>query len=372
MRKLSFLSLACVAVFCVSCSPVKHYDLELYRTTMNFHDDFKVMQLTDFHLGYEGDVNRNLKFIESSIKHAKPDLIVMTGDQFMFANTSIVNALFTKINSVCHELSTENEHITKFAVTFGNHDNQGDYHKYYINDTIKKFVITDGNEKEHRKYGAFIDFKDDDLFGYSNYFIDLVDPSTRNEDPNKEDVKYRLNIIDSNSYHFTGFKYGYDVIHEEQLQHAIDIYNRYDDKEYVGLAFFHIPFAEFATARDQYLNASDPSVYGRGVFGEGVSDPYTNNDSFKKLRSANIHGYFVGHDHVNYCDLIFNAESSNVEEKALFSYGVKSTEMIYHDDNMIGYKLINLKDGITEEEFLSVDYINNNIINVLDRGALYE
>jgi hypothetical protein len=39
---------------------------------------------------------------------------------------------------------------------------------------------------------------------------------------------------------------------------------------------------------------------------------------------------------------------------------------------MIGYKLINLKDGVTEEEFLSVDYINENFKNVLNRGHLYE
>ena len=71
MRKLNFLSLVFVAGFCVSCSGPKHYDIELYRSTMNFHDDFKVLQLTDLHLGYEGDINRNLDFMENSIKGVK-------------------------------------------------------------------------------------------------------------------------------------------------------------------------------------------------------------------------------------------------------------------------------------------------------------
>lgn len=372
MRKSSFITLSLVSAFCISCSPAKDYDVELYRTVMEFHDDFKVLQLTDIHLGFQGDVNKNLKFIEASIKDANPDLVVLTGDSFMYGNTGMVNNLFTTLNNVCNELSNKNEHITKFAFTYGNHDNQGDYHRYYINETIKKFVTESGKEKDHKKYAAFIDFEDDNLFGLTNYHIDLIDPNTKNEDPNKEDVKYRLTILDSNSYHFNGGKYGYDVIHEEQLQHAIDIYNHYDDKDYIGLAFLHIPFEEFFKAREQFLNAEDPSVFGRGEFGEGVSDPYTNNGSFDKLRSANIHAYFVGHDHINYCDLLYNATSDNVEEKAIFSYGVKSTDLIYNDENMVGYKLINLKDGITEEEFLSVNYINGNITNVTDRGGLYE
>ena len=364
MRKLNISSLILFSTLIVSCSPAKHYDVELYRTTMQFHDDFKVMQLTDIHLGHEGDVIKQLKFIETSIKEANPDLIVLTGDSFMFANTSMVNALFTTLNNVCNELSNKNEHITKFAFTYGNHDNQGDYHRYYINETIKKFVTVDGQEKEYRKYAAFIDFKDDDLYGLTNYHIDLVSK----DDSDKEDIKYRLNIIDSNSYYFNGFKYEYDVIHEDQLNHAKNIYEHYDDKEYIGLAFFHIPFEEFATAKEQYLSSSNKDEVGRGEFGEGVSDPYINNGSYQKLRDAKVHAYFVGHDHVNYSDIIFNATSDDVNDKALFSYGVKSTEMIYHDDNMIGYKLINLKENVNEEEFLTMDYVNKNIINVLDRG----
>ena len=365
MRKLNFLAIAAVASFCVSCSAPVDYKVEDYRTTMQFHDNFKVMQLADLHLGVQGDTVGQLNFIETLIKHANPDLIVLTGDQFMLANTVIVNKLFERLNIICDELSNKNEHITKFAMTYGNHDFEGDYHRFYINNTIKKFVTSDGKEKEHKKYAAFIDYNDDNLEGLTNYFIDLLNPS------NPNDIKYRINILDSNSYHFTGIKYEYDVIHEDQLQHMNEIYNTYDDKDYIGLAYFHIPFEEFYTAREQFLNADDPSIFGRGEFKEGVSDPYINNGSFEKMRKSNIHAYFVGHDHINHCDLLFNATSDNVEDKAIFSYGVKSTDMIYHDKNMLGYKLVNLKDNISEEEFLSIDYINNNIFDVVDMGGYY-
>jgi hypothetical protein len=39
---------------------------------------------------------------------------------------------------------------------------------------------------------------------------------------------------------------------------------------------------------------------------------------------------------------------------------------------MMGYKLINLKDVDNIEDFLNIEYINENFINVIDRGDLYE
>ena len=120
-------------------------------------------------------------------------------------------------------------------------------HRYYINDVIKQYATTDGKEVEDDKYAAFIDYEDDNLNGLANYYIDLVDSN------NKEDVKYRLHIIDSNSYHYVGPKYKYEVILEDQLKHVRNIYNNAtEDKDYIGLAFFHIPFYEFEEVKVQY------------------------------------------------------------------------------------------------------------------------
>ena len=115
-----------------------------------------------------------------------------------------------------------------------------------------------------------------------------------------------------------------------------------------------------------------PSEAGQGEFREGVGDPGYDNGAFTSMRESNILAYFVGHDHINYCDIIYNHDDSNVANKAIFSYGVKSTDQIYHDDDMLGYKLINLKDNMTNETFLDINYINENFINVIDRGVYYE
>lgn len=370
MKKRIIIPLILLSASCASCAP-KEYGVANYRTTMEFHDNFRVMQLTDLHLGIQGNVARDLKFVASSIDDANPDLIVVTGDSFMYGTKGIVDSLFKMLNDKCKELTASHPgRLTKFAVTFGNHDNQGEYHRYYINDVIKQYATTDGKEIEDDKYAAFIDYEDDHLNGLANYYIDLVDSN------NKEDVKYRLHIIDSNSYHYVGPKYKYEVILEDQLTHVRNIYNNAtEDKDYIGLAFFHIPFYEFEEVKVQYNEAiknGTAHLIGQGEFREGVGDPYYNNGSFRSLRDSNIIGYFVGHDHINYCDIIYNANSNDIKDKAIFSYGVKSTDQIYHDDDMLGYKLINLKDNMTVDTFMNITYINENFINVIDRGDLYE
>lgn len=369
-KKMIIPALLCA--ICVSCGQGVGYKLKDYRTVMKFHDNFKVMQLTDLHLGLQGDLAKNLGFIGYNIDHADPDLIVITGDSMMYGTKGIVDNYIKYLNDKCQELSNKHpERITKFAITFGNHDNQGDYPRYYINNVVKKYVTEDGNELKDNKYAAFLDYENDNLSGLTNYFIDLVDDTTKSKD--EVDVKYRLHILDSNTYHYIGPKYRYEVIQEDQLAHLANIYqNATKDKDYVGMAFFHIPFIQFEELKDKYKADENRNSYGQGEFREGVGDPYYDNGSFRKMRDANIVSYFVGHDHINYSDIIYNHEDSDINNKAIFSYGVKSTDQIYHNDDMLGYKLINLRDNMTVEKFITIENINENFINVIDRGDYYD
>ena len=372
MKHKIIIPLLVVGLACTACSAPKSYNLEDYRTTMEFHDNFKVMQLTDLHLGVQGDLVRDLNFVSKLIDEANPDLIVVTGDSFMYGTKGIVNELFKFFNEKCKEHTAKHpERLTKFAVTFGNHDNQGDYPHYYIPREIQKYVTEDGKEVQDHKYAAFLDYEDDNLTGYANYYIDLVDDRTKSRDT--VDVKYRLHVFDSNSYRYVGPKYKYQVIKQDQLDHVKNIYNNATkDKDYIGMAFFHIPFIQYEDMKADYVNSENRDEFGQGEFKEGIGDPGIDNGSFKSLRESNIVAYTVGHEHVNYCDIIFNHDSENINDKAIFSYGVKSTDGIYHDDDMLGYKLINLKDNMTNEEFVSMKNIKENFINYIDRGVYYE
>lgn len=369
MKKLLALTLVLVFLFALfGCAPKygeeNNYDVKEYRTTMVFHDDFKILQLTDLHLGIQGDLEKQLGMVKKSISEAQPDLIILTGDNFMYANKSIIDNLVETLNTCCRELTESRGMLTKFAITYGNHDNQGDYPRYYANEVIKSFTTKDGQEIADNKYGAFVDYEDDRLFGFTNYFIDLVDES------NPNDVKYRIHIIDSNTYHYVDTRYYYDVIHKEQLTHAQNIYqSATEDKDYIGLAFFHIPFAEYQEAWEQYKASATPDQLGQGEYGEDALCPYENNGSYEMLRDANIVSFFAGHDHINYGDFIYTDKDG---QKTILSYGVKSTNQLYYNEEMVGYKAIILKDGVTREEFVSIDYIKENFINKTTGYDYYE
>ena len=379
MRKqLLTVLLLCALLLCaVGCADAQHgvgktaYAVQQYRTTMQYYEDFKILQIADLHLGIETDVALQLQIVCQTIRLEQPDLIILTGDNFMYASKGVVKSLISTLNEECAALTlARNGRLTKFTLTFGNHDNQGDYSRYYINNVISSYVTTDGNEIADQKFAAFVDYEDDNLFGLANFYIDLVDDRTKSLDA--VDVKYRVHIIDSNTYHFMGPDYDYDVMHPEQLQHAVNVYEQATvDRDYIGLAFFHIPLYEFEQAYEQYTTADVPEQVGQGEYREGVLYGYENNGAYSMLRSANIVAYFCGHDHINYGDMIFNAHSLSAADRAIFSYGVKSTNQLYHDTDLIGYKTVMLRD-VSVEEFLSMNYVGANFQNYTKGYGNYE
>ena len=381
MKKiLALLLLTSLFVSLIGCSAYrdvpkdvgkKEYAVTEYRTTMQYYDDFKILQIADLHLGIETDVAHQLDILKSTIRREQPDLIILTGDNFMYPSKGVVNTLLSTLNEECAALTqARGGRLTKFTLTFGNHDNQGDYSRYYINNAVSAYAAADGCEIAECKFAAFVDFEDDNIFGLTNFYIDLVDDRAKSRD--SADVKYRLHIIDSNTYHFMGPDYDYDVMHADQLDHAINIYNEATaDKSYIGLAFFHIPLYEYQDAYEQFLAADDPILVGQGEFREGVLFGYENNGAYGKLREANIVAFFCGHDHINYGDFIYNAASSDLSDRAIFSYGVKGTNQLYHDEDMIGYKTVTLKD-VSLSEFVTIEYVRENFKNITGGYSNYE
>ena len=374
--KKRFLALTCLifVIFSLAgCFPAyrdvpsdvgkKSYEVGEYRTTMQYYDDFKILQLTDLHFGIETDVGAQLEIVKSRIRAEKPDLIILTGDSFMYASKGIVRTLISALNEECRLLTEERSRLTKFTLTFGNHDNQGDYPRYFINEVVSSYACKDGEEISSSKFAAFVDFQDDNVFGLTNFYIDLVDD--RSKSRNDVDVKYRIHIIDSNTYHFSGPDYDYDVIHSDQLDHAISIHqNATSDKSYTALAFFHIPLWEYQEAWEQYKNGAE----GQGTFCEDALYGYENNGAYDKLKEAGIVSFFCGHDHINYGDFIYTDKNG---DKAIFSYGVKANDQLYHDVNMIGYKTVTLKD-ISSEEFVSIENIKESFVNMTEGYKSYE
>ena len=100
-KALSIIFSIILALSFTACSPMlkeREYEVNAYRTTMQFHDDFKILQLTDLHFGIESNLDKQLCVVKNAIRSEKPDLIILTGDNFMYATKSIVKNLMKTLS----------------------------------------------------------------------------------------------------------------------------------------------------------------------------------------------------------------------------------------------------------------------------------
>ncbi len=321
MKKSNAAILAMIAGSLLASCGNKTYSISAYKKELEFRDGFRIVQLTDIHFGIQMDVDKELRHLDEIVERAdNPDLLVLTGDTFMDANKNLVKTMFKHIDS----------YGLKWAITFGNHDRQGDFPTYYLNEVL-----------ETMDNCLNVDYRDDNLHGTTNYFIDL-----------KEGIatKYRLYIIDSGTYHLGlgSVFYGYDVIHKEQMDHVKAIY---ENDPAPGLAFFHIPLKEFQTAYDEAVEGLHEYF---GVNNEACCPGYENQGQYDVFKSCDVRGLFVGHDHINNSTIDYKGEM-------LLSYGMKTTDLIYNDPSMIGYKEIILPSdpstfGLSSVKNITVEY----------------
>ncbi|MFA6755243.1 MAG: metallophosphoesterase [Bacilli bacterium] len=302
MKNKFLIMISLITATLLSSCGSKTYSYKDYEINMDMDsDNFKIMQLTDIHIGVTTDFKYATKILKTNIRECNPDLIVITGDTFMEATSGIVTSTLDFFNSF----------NIPFAFTYGNHDLQGLYDRYFINDYLSTL-----------KNAKFIDYKDDDLAGLTNYYINLKSNNS---------IIYRLFITDSNSNNIIDGSIVYDGFHEEQIK-QIETIQKTDNVK--SLLFYHIPLYEYVEAYELY---EEGKIEGQGENRESSWDqPKT--DYFTRLKNSNVVGYFCGHDHINYSDLLY--------EDCVLSYGVKSSTELYHDDDLIGYKKITLtKDG---------------------------
>ncbi len=339
MKIKKLLVLAPIAVLSLtSCGTSKHYEVKEYKLTPN-HARFdatnglKILQLSDIHLSMNCDRQLQYKFLQKTIDLAnayakkqggkdKVDLITITGDVFIFGTREIVREF-------CEFMESQK---IDWTLTFGNHDEQCyfpiDWLTGYLNDLSKK----DGS------YLLFKDIQDDDISGNANFYIDVPD-----KDGN---AKERIYMIDSNRYKYTLSSFGYDNIHEDQIKWYKDCVK--DGTNLKSLAFFHIPFEEYETyykdaigskTKGEFINDDEGNVLDKK--GEGISCSKIESKMFETMVDlGSTKATFVGHDHKN--NFAIKTKDNN-KNNMILSYGVKATDSVGADDNLIGGQVITVK-----------------------------
>lgn len=316
MKKNIFLFSSVFAVCLTSCGINKRHDISEYIMKLNYQDDYRILHLTDIHLGDKDDFDKHFKFMDLTITEANPNLIVVTGDLFTFASKSTALALFEYLDS----------HNIPWTVTFGNHDEQCYFSIDWLTSTLNN-------------YGSncvFKDIQDDDVQGNANFAINLMQG---------DKVFEQIIVMDSNRYCFNGY-FGYDYFKDNQ----IDWYKKlieYTKEQNAGtvvpsLMFYHIPVPEINNAWDGVSENDPDSKYKYGEKNEATCPPDFNSGFFDViLEEGSTTGMYFGHDHVN--NFIVNYKGVD------FVYGIKSTDRVYYDEAMLGGRVITIKNDHSVE-----------------------
>lgn len=262
-------------------------------------DDFKILHLTDIHIGgslysYRKDM-KALKACYAEIEHTHPDLVVVTGD--LCFPLGIMSMSLNNTAPVGQFAAFMRNTGIPWAFTYGNHDTEtlASANKKELNDVYKSL--------SYKTSGTLLyPYKQPDIMGRNNQLIEI-----RNADGS---LNTGLFMIDSNAYTGEGINV-YDYIHDDQVEWYAKETERMNSEagdKVNSMVFFHIPLQEYKTATELYLQGSDQVKW---YFGENPGDhggitndlvccsDYPSSMFDKALELGCTTGFFCGHDHYN-------------------------------------------------------------------------
>ena len=306
------------AVCLSACSGTKSYKAEDYILQLDYSSNYRILQLTDTHIGDKDNTKLHYDFMDLTIKDANPDFIVITGDVFTFASKGTAKDFFSWLDS----------YKVPWTITFGNHDEQCwfsiDWLTGYLNS------LNDKRLEDGSSYCVFKDLQDDNVKGNANFAINLMDGN----DPFEQ-----LIVMDSNRYNYSGY-FGYDYFHQDQIDWYSELVNKTKasngDVTVPSLMFYHIPLPE---VRDAWAAAEkDKSLIinptgSDGQENETPCNPDYNSHFYDVIKDlGSTHGMYFGHDHIN--NFIIDYDGIH------FGYGIKATDRVYADDSLLGGRVI--------------------------------
>ena len=358
MKKKAIAILSTVLVFMMtllitfsSCGDKVIHEVSKYVShsfALGVDGTFKILQITDMHLINSTRTNKELAkdyskrdewamtAVTSIVEAASPDLIVVTGDSIFTLDTI---KMFTLTNDNYEAFQKFAKFIDAFKIpwlfVFGNHDEEGSLRTRMGSPAAAKKVLGDYMKSDELKYCLY-ENGPEELNGLGNYIVNVL-----NKDGS---VNQSLVMMDSGSYLMVekdGKQYAdqrrYEYVHDDQLdwyESAIRDISRIEGKTVSSIVFQHIPFPEYATVVNSYIDsltalgedwhntikadgtprtldtAIGEITYHGGVYNEGevccsyigefMGNTYDGGHEFERLLKVGSTKYvFCGHDHRN-------------------------------------------------------------------------
>ena len=312
--------------------PEKDENGNWYFTT---DGDFKVMHLTDIHIGggfMSKDVDEKaLNAVATMVTKEKPDLVIATGD-IAFPVPYVAGTFNNHSGAKAFANLMENLGVY-WDVTFGNHDAEA--YSYFGRKAMAEFY-----ENEEYQYCLFQQGPED-IDGYGNHIIEVKNSAGL--------ITQAMVLIDSQAYIkdniIESIKGTYDNIHENQVQwYEAEITRMNAENKAIkknaetvkSMAFFHIPLVEMLDAwnefkDNEYVDTEAFKFIG-GVMGEGGKVVYCGlgeDELFEKMVELDsTKAMFNGHDHLN---------NTTFEYKGIqFSYGYSIDYFAYSGIDKLG------------------------------------
>ena len=334
--------------------PEKDENGNWYFTT---DGDFKVMHITDVHIGggflSKGYDEKALNAIAIMVTKEKPDLLIVTGDvAFPVPYTAGTFNNYSGAKAFANLMETLGVY---WDVTFGNHDSEA--YTYFDREDMSAFYGSD--EFEYCLFEA----GPKDVDGYGNHTIEV-----KNSDGI---ITQAMILIDSQAYIedsiIESIKGTYDNIHSNQVEWYEDEVNRMnaenkriDEKAgtVVTHAFFHIPLVEMDDAWNEFkengYKDTENFEYVEGLIGETgrqVCCAYGEDELFEKmLELGSTKAIHNGHDHVN---------NTTFKYKGItFSYGYSIDYFAYSNIDKLGSQRGNTMITLKPDSTFNIDKYN--------------
>lgn len=375
MKKVFSVIISIVLVFCLvltAAAAAIRTDTPAYSAHLQFKSDksFRILQIADIQ---DGLIMFQIvkDFLRDVVPATKPDLIVLTGDNFSggSANTGIHTVDLQLVrNGIDQYMSVFEKLGVPVAVVFGNHD-------------AETTVTREEQMQIYSEYDCCIGFDEgEEIYGCGNYNV----PIYSSTDSNK--IAYNLWMIDSNMYDEVNG--GYDYVHQNQIDWYVNASNELKAQNggtpVPSMMFQHIIVPDIFDALLEVPSGTEgaiehngkyytlnPQTTRAGALHERPCPSKTNSGQFDAVvNQGDVVAMFFGHDHVN----SFEVEHRGVDLVAtpgvtFFSYGdegrgarvidINENDLSTYSTDVVTYKEIYEGNELAELRFFMYGSENN-------------